>query len=734
MGATIEELMIPGRLNPAANDDTKYHVRSSTTSGFGTLSRIINERFERRTLSGISQFKAIVYKVDSTGAQDPAQAPERTSNANQKHITGQDTPNSVVIRACVPEIHGHLPVPSELPKKNGDIDSVNRDIIDMYPEFTSRDSNTVKPPVPGEIVWVTFANLETFSGGIYIGKLNNESEEIKVKFPKRARNKFKKKCRFCTMAPKGEDLAAAQHKIDWQSNQLVWQRTIDVTTAVGSIPFGKGLFAKSINTKKFKPSKARETQISWVALEIENKNYSSSKIKNIQKAIADYHKNGIRAYLHAKPERGKNEEFLKIITSLMTGSRSKKPASFGVGIDKKHKDGAEKELFYPGVPIGFLIDFTDYLAGSTNTAATIAPAASLWKNLHKMVKGRGLSIGFTIKDIKSSNDRVRIGLPYSTFATGDYEADFSVIQWEWITALAHDTPDVKQESAERRFDAFEKAYTIYKALKFKNIIPALSANRFYVTDPAMEATGEEMRIDALKMFAGHPIGTDPVIKEQANAVIWDDWSGAIDTKKGGWTEKRWEILEEFGNLTKRAEKLNKLNESTSMDAYQKLFIQQNGLEGLMTGIVAEFDDFVKAPSGGRTVWKDNVFLPRGSTRSLYAAEANPKTLFFEDYKEEYYDSLSSILSSSDIKDSKGRRIKSPGNINPATFTLGEYVKLRKQKQKRLIQLVLYFKKEYPDWEKEDSSILSLDSSVSSLETEKAQNKTIYEICDSDIGA
>ena len=708
MGATIEELMIPGRLNPTANDDTKYYVRSSNTSGFGTLSKIINERFERRTLHNISQFKAIVYKVVARGGADPARTPQRSSNANQQDITGQDTRNSVVIRACIPEVHGHLPVPSRLPEKNGDIDTANADIIDMYPEFTSRNTDTVKPPVPGEIVWVTFENLETFTGGVYIGKINNEAEEIKVKFPKEVANKFKEKCRFCTLAPKGEDLAMERHQIDWKSSQLFWNENIDVSTAVGSIPRGKGLFSESINTKKYKPEDARKAQISWVALQIKNKNLDTGHIK---KAIKAYHKNGIRAYLHAKPERGKNEEFLKTITSLLSGDREKKGNKY----------------IFTGIPIGFLIDFTDYLAGAQNTTATIAPAASLWANLYKIIKNHGLSIGFTIKDIRGSNNTIRAGLPYSTFATGDYGADFSVIQWEWITALAHDTPEAKQQSAERRSEAFEGAYTIYRALEFENIIPALSANRFYVTDPAMEATGREMRLDALDMFAGHPAGTPPIIKENANAVIWDNWSGAQSAKKGAWSEKRWEILEEFGNLTRRAEKLNKLNESTSMNTEQKLFIQQNGLEGLMTGIVAEFDDFANTERGkkARTIWKDNVFLPKGSSRPLSVKEAFPELLFYRNYKEEYYDAMFSMFANppSNLK------IKSPGNINPAIFTVAHYNNMPPKKQADLMILGHIFRLQNPDAIIEQEAELISDASIRSMELEKTQDKTIYEVCE-----
>jgi len=713
MGATIEELMVIGRLNRTANDDTRYNVRSSTTSGFGTLGKIINERFERRILAGISQFKAIVYKVVSHGAQDPARTPQRSPNANQQNITGQDTPNSVIIRACIPEVHGHLPIPSRLPKKNGDIDRANADIIDMYPEFTSRASDTTKPPVPGEIVWVTFENLETFTGGIYIGKINNEAEEIKVKFPKKVANKFKEKCRFCTLAPKGEDLAMARHEIDWKSSQLFWNENIDVSTALGTIPLGKGLFAESVNTKKYKPEKARQSQISWVALQIKNKNLN---IKSIKKAIKAYHKNGIRVYLHANPERGKNEEFLKTITSLLAGDREKK---------------GDKYIF-TGIPIGFLIDFTDYLSGAPNTAATIAPAAALWISLHNTLKSYGLSIGFTMKDIKDSNDRVRIGLPYSAFATGDHQADFSVIQWEWITALAHNTPEDKEAAISKRFGAFEQAYTIFRALDFKNIIPALSANRFYVTDPAMEATGKEMRIDALKMFAGHPAGTAPIIEEQANAVIWDDWSGAAATKKGGWSEKRWEILEEFGNLTRRAEKLNALDEDTSADVSQKFFIQQNGLEGLMTGLVAEFDDFtnIKRAKNGRTIWKDNVFLPRGSARPLQVKEAFPELLFYRNYKEEYYDAMFSMFANPP----SNLNIKSPGNINPAIFTVAHYNNMSPKKQKDLMILGYIFASQNPDAVIKQETELISDASIRAMEIEKAQGKTIYEVCeDSEAG-
>ena len=678
MGTTIEELInVPGRLNPEAVEDTEYRNFTSNTTGFGTLAKIIAERFERKVGVGVSQWKAIVYKVVSRGPADPSETPEQSPSANQRHITGQDTPNPVVIKACIPEEHGWFIQPTKLPKKNGDIDAANLDIIDQFPEFTARVTDTNKAPEPGDIVWVTFTNLENKTGGIYLGPIHSETRQIKVKFKKQKAiiDEFKKKCRFCTVAPKGEDLALAQHNIDWKSNQLVHKEEIDVSSAIGTVPFGKGLFSESTKTSIYKPGKARDAQISWIALQIKNKNLN---IKSIQKAIKAYHKEGIRVYLHAKPERGKNEVFIKNISSLMTGQLT----------EIKNRNKEVVGTVNLGAPIGFLIDFTDYLAGSTNTAATIAPAAALWKNLYNLVKTRGHSIGFTIKDIKNSNDRVRTGLPYSTFATGDYQADFSVIQWEWIMALAHSTPGEKNIAATRRAAAFENAYTVFRALNFKNIIPALSANRFYTTDPAMKVTGKEMRLDALTMFVGHPAGQDPIIKEQANAVIWDDWAGAQSSKKGGWTEKRWEILEEFGNLTKRAEKLNSLDQDTSMDASQKILIQQLGLEGLMTGIVAEFDDFAKVGKRGsreRRIWKDNVFLPKvpWSSQGLALKQRPPTQLWFFDYKEEYYDALTSVFANppDSYVDDKGKKvkIKSTFNISPATFTIEDYLKLGKKR-------------------------------------------------------
>ena len=146
----------------------------------------------------------------------------------------------------------------------------------------------------------------------------------------------------------------------------------------------------------------------------------------------------------------------------------------------------------------------------------------------------------------------------------------------------------------------------------------------------------------------------------------------------------------------------------------------------------EFDDFtnIKRAKNGRTIWKDNVFLPRGSARPLQVKEAFPELLFHRNYKEEYYDAMFSMFANPP----SNLNIKSPGNINPAIFTVAHYNNMSPKKQKDLMILGYIFASQNPDAVIKQETELISDASIRAMEIEKAQGKTIYEVCeDSEAG-
>jgi hypothetical protein len=106
------------------------------------------------------RFRGVVLRVES-GESLPF---DNGINLSMSREQLRRTTNFVKVKVRVPEIHQPLPDP----KDYGDVSGPHHQIIDLYPTFVSENPETPKPAV-GDIVWVTFGDINTFSDPIYLG-------------------------------------------------------------------------------------------------------------------------------------------------------------------------------------------------------------------------------------------------------------------------------------------------------------------------------------------------------------------------------------------------------------------------------------------------------------------------------------------------------------------------------------------------------------------------------------
>jgi hypothetical protein len=187
-----------GDLNPRSTD-TRYRKLTNETSGVkGILDGAIQSNNTiKDSLKSKGMYMAEVLKVFNNPADQ-----KTTKSSSGFNLWGsvESRPDDVVtIIARIPEIH-HFCLPENLPLSvSVENDTYEQDakIIDMYPRFVAAAPNILVPKV-GQKVWVTFEDKINYSGGIYVG-IVDENEVVapsaatkKRKSPKKAVKKAKK--------------------------------------------------------------------------------------------------------------------------------------------------------------------------------------------------------------------------------------------------------------------------------------------------------------------------------------------------------------------------------------------------------------------------------------------------------------------------------------------------------------------------------------------------------------
>lgn len=153
-----------GRLNdiksPAPTNPEPDSGAAGTSSFFKQSVIATNNQAKTNALDGVSTLKAIVLRVEQSSekpATDPAIAHEEHFLKEDFGIT--DFKKMIRFRGYIPEL---FPYPK--PTSFSDDKRINK-----FPLFSAVVGPGKEEPSPGDIVLVTFENMESLSGGIYLG-------------------------------------------------------------------------------------------------------------------------------------------------------------------------------------------------------------------------------------------------------------------------------------------------------------------------------------------------------------------------------------------------------------------------------------------------------------------------------------------------------------------------------------------------------------------------------------
>ena len=137
------------------------------TTFTNTLYSQTRSAYTNDTISGKKEFLAVVLRDENYYSRDTA--PANSPQAIAPHLFSNDTTKMVKVRAVIPEIHASLPRPKH---------SEQHAIIEMYPVFVcSREVLGGRQPAVGEVIRVTFGDLQTMSQPTIVGLTSNGNKQ-----------------------------------------------------------------------------------------------------------------------------------------------------------------------------------------------------------------------------------------------------------------------------------------------------------------------------------------------------------------------------------------------------------------------------------------------------------------------------------------------------------------------------------------------------------------------------
>lgn len=158
-----------GDLNPGVTSSPANHRSTviNRTGGTEKLSDIVRQSYEEDNMTSLTRFKGIVLR-------DETQAQGNTGGVIDSILSmfggGGERPRQKY-KVRIPELH-IFPVPNKVSSStNPEQDpGPHQAIIDMYPTFVAQSTQT-ESAQPGDIVWVTYENINEQEGPIYLGPI-----------------------------------------------------------------------------------------------------------------------------------------------------------------------------------------------------------------------------------------------------------------------------------------------------------------------------------------------------------------------------------------------------------------------------------------------------------------------------------------------------------------------------------------------------------------------------------
>lgn len=181
-----------GRYNPLGSSEV-FNVPYKNKSNLDFFSRV-NIAIEKTNFSGIlpekGPYVAVVLRVESNQIDKQKSNESWLERSQRGNNDSQGTLEDPLfsIRARIPELHAHLPIPKRYEfNYSSDSDTSQYDklskfaseasessLVNMYPLFTCTPGANIQVPQVGSLVWVDFSD-KFRTNGIYLGSLSSKT-------------------------------------------------------------------------------------------------------------------------------------------------------------------------------------------------------------------------------------------------------------------------------------------------------------------------------------------------------------------------------------------------------------------------------------------------------------------------------------------------------------------------------------------------------------------------------
>ena len=159
-----------GELNPIEDKFSRKSFDSHTSDPMRAMREAAIEVFTPNAMEGTGPYKGIVLQVLPDPPKESQPPGDWVANFFGVSTETQDVPVLKRYKIQIPELHAMLPAPTQYCTSEGET-GAHMDIINKYPTFVSKDSNTsiLHPAGPGDLVWVDFGNRINQTDPTYLG-------------------------------------------------------------------------------------------------------------------------------------------------------------------------------------------------------------------------------------------------------------------------------------------------------------------------------------------------------------------------------------------------------------------------------------------------------------------------------------------------------------------------------------------------------------------------------------
>jgi len=497
----LDRICGAGSLNPACAADTNTHVRRETTTGFGTLREIIDDRFKKDLTAGVERYRAIVLHVKGQVVSAGKQQVGGTAQNMNDMLYGQASKSrKVQIKAVIPELDPR-PLPIVLP--NDQSQKADWERIRWFPTFTATNASVPRPK-PGDIVWVTFEDRINFKNGVYLAP--DIVGSVEPALTAETLKTFKKECEFCAAGPEGEELGVEAWRQFVEAANVI-PVNLNVSATKGTIPVGKGVFTGLYSpTLQMNPIEdIKNAFISWVCfrdVDIPDEKLSSGEFvkpigeqkivspiyssgmgqtkRKTKQFVDKYHKNGIKAFMLARapnlivglrPHRnsdwkaGGGAKYSKILDNYADKivDRAAELGVIGIVIEVTDRTGYWQRATRQGIDptLGAAGGGENLISAGSVAMPQIEELTHFWKRVFNNAKKTGMSVGLSISNFEwpssTSQAASEIGRPkgWSNFANLPWKhfspaggnttgADFVIHNFAAVPEYYMPKPDVQQ--------------------------------------------------------------------------------------------------------------------------------------------------------------------------------------------------------------------------------------------------------------------------------------------------